>query len=100
MSAAPCRQRARPICERRSGEGRVGEECRFRWAPDHLKKKKKTTGRVGSLYGVKLKRQRTVDWESAFARVCRPRGYAGSQLPLWYSLDATNQDRMANSYMK
>src|SRR5256885_9838181 len=25
---------------RRSGERRVGEECRTRWAPDHLKKKK------------------------------------------------------------
>src|SRR2546430_13814983 len=25
----------------RSGEGRVGEECRSRGAPDHLKKKKK-----------------------------------------------------------
>src|SRR5256886_17391389 len=24
----------------RTGEGRVGEECRSRWAPDHLKKKK------------------------------------------------------------
>src|SRR5256885_14387280 len=29
----------------RSGEGRVGEEGRFRWAPDHLKKKKKRTTR-------------------------------------------------------
>src|SRR5256885_16986097 len=26
----------------RSGERRVGEECRSRWSPDHLKKKKKT----------------------------------------------------------
>src|SRR5256885_14284558 len=24
----------------RSGEGRVGKECRSRWVPDHLKKKK------------------------------------------------------------
>src|SRR5256886_15505499 len=24
----------------RSGERRVGKECRFRWGPDHLKKKK------------------------------------------------------------
>src|SRR5256884_8446317 len=29
-----------------SGERRVGEECRSRGAPDHLKKKKKKKGRV------------------------------------------------------
>src|SRR5256885_14100135 len=27
----------------RSGEGRVGEEWRSRWVPDHLKKKNKTS---------------------------------------------------------
>src|SRR5256886_14212054 len=32
-----------PPSPRRSEEGRVGEEGRSRWAPDHLKKKKKET---------------------------------------------------------
>src|SRR3989454_12034033 len=31
-----------PLVER-SEERRVGEECRSRWSPDHLKKKKKDT---------------------------------------------------------
>src|SRR5260370_38027537 len=36
-------RRLRSLCRRglRSGERRVGKECRSRWAPDHLKKKKK-----------------------------------------------------------
>src|SRR5207249_11082797 len=29
------------ITDKRSEERRVGKECRSRWAPDHLKKKKK-----------------------------------------------------------
>src|SRR5256886_17209089 len=33
-------QRSRGRVQFRSEEGRVGEEGRFRWAPDHLKKKK------------------------------------------------------------
>src|SRR2546430_15400077 len=32
-----------PAAQDRSGERRVGEECRSRGAPDHLKKKKKNT---------------------------------------------------------
>src|SRR5256885_15089658 len=32
----------------RSGEGRVGEEWRTRWVPDHLKKKKKIEVQEGS----------------------------------------------------
>src|ERR1041385_9481846 len=35
--------RSRP----RSGERRVGKECRSRWAPDHLQKKKHTSAPSG-----------------------------------------------------
>src|SRR5256885_16003728 len=33
----------RHTCSRRSEERRVGKECRSRWSPDHLKKKKQNT---------------------------------------------------------
>src|SRR6202158_5897222 len=35
----------------RSEERRVGKECRSRWSPYHLKKKKKTTGAIGCARG-------------------------------------------------
>src|SRR3712207_9312237 len=39
--------RARRASHARSEERRVGEECRSRWSPDHLKKKKTTTTNDG-----------------------------------------------------
>src|SRR2546430_6945095 len=42
--AHPVAVRAEARARDRSEERRVGEECRSRWAPDHLKKKKKKRG--------------------------------------------------------
>src|SRR5690348_18232193 len=42
--SAPDRGRHGRLQQRRSEERRVGKECRSRWAPDHLKKKKEDEG--------------------------------------------------------
>src|SRR3972149_7595262 len=39
---SPTPERASPACRSRSEERRVGEECRSRWSPYHLKKKRIT----------------------------------------------------------
>src|SRR5256885_11953032 len=38
------RHRRSLVAHARSGERRVGEECRSRWSPDHLKKKRNGVG--------------------------------------------------------
>src|SRR2546422_11605839 len=40
-SCAKLKRAAHLLTAVRSGERRVGKECRSRWSPDHLKKKKK-----------------------------------------------------------
>src|SRR6266478_8523130 len=40
--------RSTSIETRRSEERRVGKECRSRWSPYHVKKKKETKGRRGT----------------------------------------------------
>src|SRR2546430_17442281 len=46
-SAGLSRRGSDPSTARRSGEGRVGEEGRYRWAPDPLKKKKELRAEHG-----------------------------------------------------
>src|SRR2546430_14499547 len=56
-------QRAAPNA--RSEERRVGKECRSRWSPYHLKKKKKETGNTNCERGERCSIERTLSSKKA-----------------------------------